>query len=84
MISSFFLTFFALFLSGLLSLLPSGSLPLEISASLTSVWGFVNAFSYVIAVDTLLQVVALAIAFDIVVLVWHLIQWIIRKIPGMQ
>jgi len=84
MITSFFLTFFADFLSGLLSLLPTGSLPQQISDSLSTVWGLVNAFSYVIAVDTLIQVVVLAVAFDVVLLLWHIIQWIIRKIPFIQ
>jgi len=84
MITSFFLIFLGNFLTGLFSLLPSGALPAQVSLSLTSVWGFVNAFSYVLAVDTLLQVLLLAIVFDIVVLLWHVLQWIIRKIPGMQ
>jgi len=84
MITSFFLNIFALFLSGLLSLLPSGSLPAAFSSSLSSVWGFVNAFSYVIAVDTLIQVVVLVIAFDLAVLLWHVLQWVIRKIPFIQ
>jgi len=84
MISTFILTILHAFLGFIVGLLPTGSLPSSISSSLTNIWGFVNAFSYVIALDTLIQVVALAIAFDLVVLLWHVVQWIIRKIPGMQ
>jgi len=84
MISTFFLTILAGFLGILLGFLPVGALPPDVSAAITNTWGMVNAFSYVIALDTFLQVLFLVLAFDLVVLLWHIIQWIIRKIPGMQ
>jgi len=34
--------------------------------------------------DTLIVVLVLVIGFDLIVLLWHIIQWIIRKVPGMQ
>lgn len=84
MITSYLLQFLYLFLSGLLNLLPTGSLPVQVSSAISTVWGYVNAFSYVIAVDTLIQVVIIATSFDVAVLLWSLLNWIIRKIPGMQ
>jgi len=84
MIVSFFLQVLYALVSTLVNFLPTGGLPASIETSLISVWGYVNAFSYVIALSTLIQVLLLYIAFDLVVLLWHLIQWIIRKVPGMQ
>jgi hypothetical protein len=84
MITTFLLTILGSFLGVLLALLPVGHLSSSITSSVTNIWGFVNAFSYVIALDTLIQVVLLMIAFDLVLLLWHVINWIIRKIPGMQ
>jgi len=84
MIITFFLTVLYNFLSFVLSFLPTGNLPVGISSAITSVWGYINAFSYVIALDTFLQVLLLVLAFDFIVFSWHVIQWIIRKIPGMQ
>jgi len=84
MITTFLLTVLLSFLSLLVGFLPTGSLPAAVATSVTSLWGYVNAFSYVLALDTLLQVLVLVVAFDITMLLWHIIQWIIRKIPGMQ
>jgi len=84
MIASFFVSASTLVLSFLLGLLPEGTLPVSVSSSLTSIWGMVNAFSYLIALDTLIVVLVLVIGFDLIVLLWHIIQWIIRKVPGMQ
>jgi len=84
MIISFILDLFYRLLNGLVGLLPSGSIPSSVSDSITNIWGMVNAFSYVIALDTFIIVLLLVLAFDGIVLLWHLIQWIIRKIPGMQ
>lgn len=84
MILSFLLGILNGFLGLILAFLPTGSLPAAVSSSITSIWGYVNAFSYVIALDTLIQVLVLTIAFDLIVFLWHVLQWIIRKIPGMN
>jgi len=84
MITNFLLSILSAFVNGVVSFLPVGSLPTEISSALATMWGYVNLFSYVVAVDTLIQVVGLVLVFDLVVMAWHFINWIIRKIPGMQ
>jgi len=61
MISSAILNLFYLLLVFLLTLLPVGSLPSSVSTSITSVWGFVNAYSYLIAVDTVIQVLVVVL-----------------------
>jgi len=84
MITSAFLIILASLLTFLVGFLPVGTLPASVSASLVSVWGMVNAFSYLIALDTFITILVLVVAFDLIVFLWHLIQWVIRKVPGMS
>ena len=68
----------------LIGFLPTGHLSSSFTSALTQLWGIINTFSYLIPVDTLLTLVGLVIAFDIAVLLWRVVNWVIRKIPGMQ
>jgi len=84
MISTFFLSIFSGFVGLLVALLPTGSLPTSIATAFAYFVGVVNAFSYVVPIDTLIQAVLVVLAFDGALLLWRVINWIIRKIPGMQ
>jgi len=84
MITSFLLAMLIGLISLLVGFLPTGNLPIEFTNAIGTVFGILNTFSYLIAVDTLLLLVGLVIVFDGVVLLWNFINWIIRKIPGMQ
>lgn len=84
MIVTVFLNLLALLVSSLANLLPSGSLPSEISTSVDYFLGVANQFSYVFPISTLLEAFALVVSVDIAILLWHFINWIIRKVPGMQ
>jgi len=84
MIVSFLLNILYTFLNALVSILPTGSLPPQISSGILYFWSLLNSFSYIIPVNTMLAAVGVILIFDAGVLVWHLIQWVIRKIPGMQ
>jgi len=84
MITTFILTIFNAFIGFLLNFLPSGNLPTVITNAFAYFVGVMNAFSYVIPVATLFQAFALVVAVDLAILVWHFINWVIRKIPGMQ
>jgi len=84
MIATFFLSIFNSLIGGLLGLLPVGHLSGEIGAAISYFVSVANAFSYVVPVATLLQAVALILIVDGAILAWHFINWVIRKIPGMQ
>lgn len=84
MITTFLLIIANAFLNFLLSFLPTGSLPSAIPQAVHYFVGIVNSFSYVIPVQTLFEAFALVVSVDLAILLWHFIQWIIRKIPGMQ
>lgn len=84
MITTFFLTIFYSFVNLIVGFLPVGSLPSAVNTAIVYFWGVMQTFSYVVPVDTLLQAILVVFVFDFAVLLWHFINWIIRKIPGMQ
>jgi len=84
MIITFFLTIVYNFVAGILSLVPSGHLPAQISSAILYFWGIGNSFSYVFPVATLLEALLLVVGFELALLVWHILNWLLRKIPGIQ
>jgi len=84
MIFTVILNFFYLLLSGLLNLLPTGHIPTELTSSFATLFGIANEFNYVIPIATLMEALGVVVAFDGAILVWHFLNWVIRKIPGMQ
>jgi hypothetical protein len=84
MITTFFLQIFLSFLNLLVNLLPAGHLPSPILSAFTYFMGVLNAYSFVVPVDTLLQAAGVILVFDGTMLVWYFVNWIIRKVPGMQ
>jgi len=84
MISTFFLSTFNSFVGLLLGLLPTGHLPADVATAITYFWYVVNSFSYVFPVGALLSALLVILAFDLAMLLWKMINWIIKKIPGMQ
>jgi len=84
MIFTLILNFFYLLLQGLLALMPSGHLPTVISTSFAYIFSIANQFSYVLPIATLIEALLVVVAFDGAILLWQFLNWIIRKIPGMQ
>jgi len=84
MITTFILTIFSAFANFLIGFLPNGNLPAGIAQAFAYFSGIINAFSYIIPVATLFQALLVVVGFDLAILLWHFIQWVIRKIPGMQ
>jgi len=84
MIITFFLNILNAFIGFMLGLLPTGNLPAAIESSFLTIWGTLNTFSYIFPIGTLLAAIGIIIAFDVAMIIWHIINWVIRKIPGMQ
>jgi len=81
MISTFILTLLSNFVNGLIGLLPTGHLPIDITSAINYFWSLVNSFNFFIPVDTLLQAVLVVLVFDGTMFVWYGINWIIRRFP---
>jgi len=84
MIITLILNTFYFLLDRMVSLLPIGSLPVAISSSFAYFMGLLNSFSFFIPVDTLLQAAGVILVFDGALIIWYFVNWVIRKIPGMQ
>lgn len=73
------------FINLVLGLIPASTgLPEGVENAVTTGIGYLEAVSWFFPVETLFQVVLLIIAIDAGILLWHFINWIIKKIPGMQ
>jgi hypothetical protein len=84
MIVAFFLSLFFGFINLLLGVLPTGHLPVQMTAAFAYFFGAANLFSYIVPVATLMQALVVVLVFDGAIMLWHFVNWIIRKIPGMQ
>jgi len=81
MITTFFLLIVNTFVVFLLSFLPSGSIPSGILTSLNYIVGVMNTFNWFFPLDTLFTVLGITIAYELIVLSYHFIMWILKKIP---
>lgn len=82
MITDFVLQIPALLMSVILSLLPSGQmLPTAWVQAVYTIWADINAFSFIVPVQTLLTVLAIAMTFHVAILTFRIFHWLITKIP---
>jgi len=81
-----FTVFFWLFLAIVnlvLSLLPTGSaFPVEFTNGIRALWNTIWAWDFIFPVQTFINCVAIGVSFWTFVLIWHIVHWIIRKIPA--
>jgi len=84
MIVTFILTILYSFINLLLGILPTGHIPAGFTNAFAYFMGLVNAYSYVVPIGTLLAAAAVVLVFDGALMLWYFINWIIRKIPGMN
>jgi len=68
--------------TGLLALLPTGgTFPEEWTEGIYTLWQGINAFSFIVPVEMFVTCLAIALAWDLFVFAWHLLHWLLRKIP---
>jgi len=74
------------FLLGLIGLLlPSGfALPSVIAQAFSFFFQFLSVVPFAPTPTSMTAMLAVVFAWELGVLTWHLVNWIIRKIPGMQ
>jgi len=84
MIFTLILNFLDLFLRGLMGFFPTGHLPAAITTAFVYFLAVVNSFSFIVPIDTLLQAAGVILLFDGAMVLWYFVNWIVRKIPGMQ
>jgi len=82
MIVGFLLNIPAYFLQTIIGLLPNGgAMPEEWVSAVFTIWDYIEAFSFIVPVGTLLSVLGLALAFHLAIFTFKVFHWIITKIP---
>jgi len=76
-----FIVFFG-FLNVIYGFLPvSSQLPSIVSSSISLIFGYIQNFSFVFDVTAIAQAFGLALTIEGLVIVWHIVHWVLRKIP---
>jgi len=83
MITGFILTIIYYFIAFLVGLLPLGSdFPASWVVAVNQIWGYINAFSFIVPVSTLVYVLGIAISFHLFIFAWKVIHWVLSLIRG--
>lgn len=82
MITSFFLSIPAYLLQAIVGVLPiGGTIPTQWTSAVYTIWADINAFSFIVPVNTLVLCLGIAMGFHLAILGFKLFHWIITKIP---
>jgi len=82
MIADYILSIPAFLLLGFLNFLPNGgTFPAEWTEAVYTIYGYINAFSFIVPVDTLLWCLGIAMTYHLAVLGFKVFHWAITKIP---
>jgi len=82
MIFSFLLSIPAYLIQAIIGLLPAGSsAPTEWVNAVYMIWSNINAFSFIVPVNTLVWCLGIALTFHLAILLFKLFHWVITKIP---
>jgi len=84
MITTFLLIIVNTFVGFLLSILPIGNIPSGILTSLSYIVGVMNTFNWFFPLDTLFTVLLITLTYELAVLTYHFVMWVLRKIPIMN
>jgi len=72
MITGFFLQVFYVFIAFFVGLLPVSEFPDEVTTAIQQAWFYLNSFSFIFPVSTLLTILLIASIFHGAVLLWRL------------
>jgi len=72
MITGFFLQVFYAVIAFFVGLLPVSDFPTQITSAIQAAWYYINSFSYIFPVGTLLTIIGIATIFHAAVLFWRL------------
>ena len=67
-----------------LRILSDVSLPTEITTAITSASGYYHSLNAILPIDTMLQILGVSLTFEGLYLLYKLIMWVIKKIPGIN
>jgi len=75
----------AFLVNGVISLLPASTgVPTEWTSAVYKMWSYVNAFSFIVPVGTLVFCLGTIMGFYLIIYGWDAAMWLLRKIPGVN
>lgn len=85
MITSALLQIPLFFIELVLNLIPtSDGLPAGIASAISTAVSYAKGVSFLFPIETLFQVLLIVFSIEAGLLLWKFINWLIKKIPGMQ
>jgi len=84
MISEFILTIFFGLIGFFLSIIPSFDVPSGMVSAVSSVFSLIGTVGYFFPISTFVSVMLVMIAVYNIQIVWGLVHWVLRKIPGIS
>jgi len=87
MITSAFLYLVYIFVLGItlpFRILPDASLPAALTSAITTANTYVSAVDFIFPVATFLIILGLIIAIEGFIILFKIMNWVIRKIPGVN
>lgn len=82
MITGFFLRIFYVVFEWFVSILPTVPFPIQVTQAITTIGGYLNAWTYIFPVGTLFAVLSVAFVFHFAVMGWHYGHLILRYLRG--
>jgi len=83
MIFTIILNIINAFISYFIQLLPIGAtFPTTWTTGIYTIWSYINAFSFIVPVDTLLYALGIALTFHLFIFGWNFLHWIYGLIRG--
>lgn len=82
MITGFFLRIGYVILNFFVGVLPIAAFPTQITSAIQVIAGYMNAWSFIFPVATLLQVLAVAFVYHFAIMAWHYAHLIGRYLRG--
>jgi hypothetical protein len=67
-----------------LRILSDVSLPSEITSAITTASGYYHSLDVILPMDTMIQILGVSLTFEGLYLIYKLIMWVIKKIPGIN
>jgi len=82
MITGFFLKILYVLISFFVGLLPVAVFPTEITVAINTVWYYINGFSWLFPLGTLLSVITVATLFPATIIFWRYGHLVLRYLRG--
>jgi len=81
MITEFFLSIPYFIISAIINIIPNGGgVPIEFISSVHNIWGYMQSFSFIVPLSTLLWCLGITLAFEAGVLLWQMFNWLLQRI----